>query len=272
MPLGHSRDEDGGHDTDQPKRFRGPGRLRGGGPGDGRRGPARGRGGFRGDRHPLRRTARGDPHAGEPQLRPAPARPYQPNAYLDRLEFGASGKILAWFTLASQGTPATRAAHFSIHPNAYRDTTPWQYTVSPGATATDSFGIGTGYGDGKYDFTVVGPNRFLRRVTGDATKAGKAAEAGSRYAVEPGTGKLALYLRMANTGASAVTFTVTANRYRGDGPWTYRVDANSSAEDFFNAVAYSDGWYDVTVTVDSDATWSRRFTGHLETGTPSVSG
>jgi phospholipase C len=26
------------------------------------------------------------------------------------------------------------------------------------------------------------------------------------------------------------------------------------------------------VTVDSDATWSRRFTGHLETGAASVSG
>lgn len=45
-----------------------------------------------------------------------------------------------------------------------------------------------------------------------------------------------------------------------------------SAEDPFNAVAYQDGWYDFTLTVDSDASWSRRFTGHLETGAPSVSG
>ncbi|WP_236053844.1 phospholipase domain-containing protein [Streptomyces musisoli] len=32
------------------------------------------------------------------------------------------------------------------------------------------------------------------------------------------------------------------------------------------------GWYDFTVTVDSGGTWSRRFTGHLETGAASVSG
>ncbi|MEU3844693.1 phosphocholine-specific phospholipase C [Streptomyces sp. NPDC028635] len=210
--------------------------------------------------------------AQETGTRPARALPYQPNGYLDRLEFGSAGKILAWFTLSNQGTPATRAAHFSLHPAAYRDTTPWQYTVDPGGTTADSFNIGTGYGDGKYDFTMAGPNRFLRRVTGDATKAGKAAEVHSRYAVEPGTGKLAVYLKMTNTGTAAAKFTVTANHYRGDGPWTYTVAAGSSTEDFFNAVAYSDGWYDLTVTVDLDPSWSRRFTGHLETGAPSVSG
>ncbi|QLJ02008.1 phospholipase C, phosphocholine-specific [Streptomyces sp. NEAU-sy36] len=210
--------------------------------------------------------------AQEPGTRPARALPYQPGGYLDRLEFGSGGKILAWFVMTNQGAPATRAAHFSIHPNAYRDTTPWQYTVDAGGTASDYFNIGSGYGDGKYDLTMVGPNRFLRRFRGDATKAGKSAEVSTRYAVEPGTGKLAVYFRMANSGSAPVTFTITSGNYRGDGPWTYTVAAGAYAEDFFNAVAYSDGWYDFTVTVDSDTTWSRRFTGHLETGAPSVSG
>lgn len=139
-------------------------------------------------------------------------------------------------------------------------------------TAADSFNIGTGYGDGKYDFSMVGPNRFLRRFKGDATKAGKSAEVTSRYATEPGTGKTALYLRMTNSSAASVKFTVTSTHYRGDGPWTYTVAAGASAEDFFNAVAYQNGWYDFTVTLDSDTTWSRRFTGHIETGAASVSG
>ncbi|MPY34607.1 phospholipase C, phosphocholine-specific [Streptomyces adustus] len=212
------------------------------------------------------------PPAQEPGTRPARALPYQPGGQLDRLEFGVSGRILAWFTMANQGAPATRAAHFSIHPNAYRDTTPWQYTVDAGATATDSFNIGAGYGDGRYDLTMLGPNRFLRRFQGDATKAGKSAEVSARYAVESGTGREALWLRMTNSAAAAVTFTITANHYRDDGPWTYRVAAGGSTEDFFNVVAHQNGWYDLTVTVDSDTTWSRRFTGHLETGAPSVSG
>ncbi|WP_405626684.1 phosphocholine-specific phospholipase C [Streptomyces sp. NBC_01396] len=210
--------------------------------------------------------------AQEPGTRPARALPYQPNGFLDRLEFGTGGKILAWFTMANQGGAARRAAHFSLHPGAYRDTTPGQCTVDPGGTAIESFNIGAGYGDGRYDFTMVGPNRFLRRFRGDATKAGKSAEVSTRYAVEAGTGKLAMYFRMVNSGSVPVQFTITAGHYRGDGPWTYTVAAGGSAEDPFNAVAYQDGWYDFTLTVDSDASWSRRFTGHLETGAPSVSG
>ncbi|CAL2058434.1 Non-hemolytic phospholipase C [Streptomyces murinus] len=210
--------------------------------------------------------------AQESGTRPARALPYQPGGYLDRLEFDAGGKTLAWFVMTNQGGPAARAAHFSIHPNAYRDTTPWQYTVDAGGAATDYFNIGSGYGDGKYDLSMVGPNRFLRRFQGDATKAGKSVEVSTRYAVEPGTGKLALYFKMANSGSSSVKFTITSNHYRSDGPWTYTVAAGASTEDFFNAVAYNNGWYDFTITVDSDSTWSRRFTGHLETGAASVSG
>jgi len=200
------------------------------------------------------------------------ALPYQPNGYLDHLEFGTGGKILAWFAMTNQGGTAQRAAHFSLHPGAYRDTTPWQYTVDPGGTASDYFNIGSGYGDGKCDLTMVGPNRFLRRFQGDATKAGKSAEVSTRYSVEPGTGKPAVYFKMANSGSASVTFTITSHHYRGDGPWTYTVAAGGSTEDFFNAVAYQSDWYDFTVTVDSDATWSRRFTGQLETGAASVSG
>ncbi|RVU19945.1 phospholipase C, phosphocholine-specific [Streptomyces antnestii] len=210
--------------------------------------------------------------AQEPGTRPARALPYQPNGNLDHFEFGANGKILAWFAMANQGTPATSAAHLSIHPNAYRDTTPWQYTVDAGGTATDFFNIGTGYGAGAYDITMAGPNRFLRRFKGDATKAGKAIEATARYAVEPGTGKLAIYFKLTNSGSAAAQFTITSNNYRTDGPWTYTVPAGGSTEDFFNAVAYQNGWYDFTVTSGTDTTWSRRYTGHIETGAASVSG
>ncbi|MEU9010660.1 hypothetical protein AB0D12_12880 [Streptomyces sp. NPDC048479] len=37
-------------------------------------------------------------------------------------------------------------------------------------------------------------------------------------------------------------------------------------------MAYQNGWYDFTVTADVDATWSRRYTGHIETGSPGISG
>ncbi|MEZ0089703.1 phosphocholine-specific phospholipase C [Streptacidiphilus sp. EB129] len=217
--------------------------------------------------------------AQEPGTRPARALPYQPNGNVDHLEFDANGKTLLWINMANQGVQAGSAAHFSIYANAYRSGGPWQYTVpaynpSTGqdGTASDFFNIGTGYGDGKYDLTLVGPNRFLRHFAGDATAAGKDVEVTSSYAITSSTGKQALWLAMANSGTATATFTITTNNYRTDGPWTYQVPAGGNVSDYFNAVAYSNGWYDFTVTVDIDASWSRRFVGHIETGAASVSG
>jgi phospholipase C len=37
-------------------------------------------------------------------------------------------------------------------------------------------------------------------------------------------------------------------------------------------VKASEGWYDLTVTISGDASWSQRYTGHLENGKHSISG
>ncbi|MEE4544909.1 phospholipase C, phosphocholine-specific [Streptomyces sp. V4-01] len=208
----------------------------------------------------------------EPGTRPARALPYQPNAGLGPFTFGSGGQILAGIAMANQGAPATSACHLAVYANAHRTGGPWQYTLGAGGAAGDTFNCGTGYGAGLYDLSVVGPNRFLRRFTGDATKAGKDLTVTASYANAPDTGQLAVWFKLANAGASPVTFTIAAADYRTDGPWVYTVKPGSSTSDYFNAVAYSGGWYDFTVTASSDGTWSQRFTGHLETGRASVSG
>ncbi|MFD5766098.1 phospholipase domain-containing protein [Streptomyces sp. NPDC127049] len=119
---------------------------------------------------------------------------------------------------------------------------------------------------------MTGPNRFLRRFIGDASKAGRAIEVAARFAVEPGSGKTAVRFRLTNTSGGPVTFTIRSHAYRTDGPWTCTVTAGSSREGWFDAVTYADGWYDFTVPADVDGTWSRLYTGHIETGTPSVTG
>ncbi|MCQ4084999.1 phospholipase C, phosphocholine-specific [Streptomyces sp. RB6PN25] len=210
--------------------------------------------------------------AQESGTKPARALPYQPNGYVDHLEFDSGGKTLLWVDMANQGTPAAKAAHFAIQANAYRTGGPWQYTVDAGSTASDYFNIGAGYGAGKYDLTLTGPNRFLRRFVGDATASGKNVEVTSSYATASNTGKEAIWFAMANNGTTTATFTITSTNYRSDGPWTYQVPAGGTVSDYFNAVAYDNGWYDFTVTVDIDASWSRRFTGHIETGSASVTG
>ncbi|MDH6142593.1 phospholipase C [Kitasatospora sp. GP30] len=210
--------------------------------------------------------------AQEGGTRPARALPYQPNANLDHLEFGSGGVVKVWLAMDNAQGTGTSSAHFAAYANAYRSGGPWQYTVDPGASTSDFYNCGTNYGNGKYDLTVVGPNRFLRRFVGDATKAGKTAAVAASYAAAPDTGKTAIWFKLTNSGSSAVTFTITATNYRTDGPWTYTVQPGASTSDYFNAVAGDNGWYDFTVTVSGDSSWSQRFTGHLETGAPSVSG
>jgi phospholipase C len=205
----------------------------------------------------------------EAGTRPARALPYQPNANLDHLESASGGVMKVWLAMTNAGTATT---HLAAYANAYRTGGPWQYTLDPDTGTSDFFNCGTGYGNGPYDLSIIGPNRFLRRFTGDATKPGKLAAATVSYAAAPDTGKQAVWFRLANTGTTTVTFTITSTNYRSDGPWTYTVPAGGATSDYFNAVAYTNGWYDFTVTVDSDTTWSQRFTGHLETGTPSITG
>ncbi|MEU6652057.1 phospholipase domain-containing protein [Streptomyces sp. NPDC046900] len=219
------------------------------------------------------------PPAQEPGTKPARALPYQPNAYISRFDYNANGQILAWIDMANQGVQATEAVHFSAYANAYRSGGPWQYTVDPynAATRTDGvvedyFNVDSGYGNGLYDLSVVGPNRFLRRFTGNALGAAKDIEVGCYYATAPTTGKQAVWFRMTDQSAADVTFTIKSNNYRSDGPWTYQVTAGQFTDDFFNAVAYTGGWYDFTVTVSADSSFSRRFVGHIETGAASITG
>ncbi|MBP0457141.1 phosphocholine-specific phospholipase C [Streptomyces montanisoli] len=207
--------------------------------------------------------------AQEPGTRPARALPYQPSANLDRFTFGSNGAVQYWIAMANGGSAAT---HFSAYVNAYRGGGPWQYTLAPNATTEDFFNCGPAFGDGPYDLTVVGPNRFQRRFRGDAGKPGTDLAVTAYYADAPTTGKLAVFFKLANNGSTSTTFTITANAYRSDGPWTYTVQPGSSTSDFFNTVYYCHGWYDFTVTASTDSSWSQRFTGHLETGEPSLSG
>jgi phospholipase C len=174
----------------------------------------------------------------------------------------------------------TRASHFAVYNNRagipslaqYPAGFPGQYTVAAQTTAPAIGAVGGSAGDTVYDLTVTGPNRFLRRFVGDVATAGKDLAVEATYydgasTVEP---KLKLWLH--NHADSPVTFTITLDNYISGAPRTVRVAAHSKQAWAVNPLNVSGGWYDVTVTADSDASWSQRFIGHLETGRPSITG
>ena len=74
---------------------------------------------------------------------------------------------------------------------------------------------------------------------------------------------------MINTGSAPCTFTVQANAYRTDGPWTYEVPAGMQLQQHW-PVARQGNWYDFTVTTTQGG-FTRRFAGRIETGQDGVS-
>lgn len=215
----------------------------------------------------------------EPGAKRARALPYQPNANLDGFTFGSGGAVQANLSFSNNGPHVRKASHFSVYNNAAPDVNaadypagfPAQFTVEPARadqTVAGAVQIGAGNGDGRYDITVVGPNRFLRRFTGDVNAPGVTAQAEAAYRGDSPR----LVLRLINGSAGDVTFIVTPNNYAQDRPRTFRVPAHDRATHVVDPLDDSHGWYDLSVTISGDSSWSRRYTGHVEDGRDSITG
>ncbi len=74
--------------------------------------------------------------------------------------------------------------------------------------------------------------------------------------------------RLMNRGNAPAQFTVKANAYRDDGPWSYAVDAGMQVAPRWSR-AGTHRWYDFTVSVGEH--FERRFAGRLENGQDGVS-
>ncbi|MFI5860713.1 phosphocholine-specific phospholipase C [Streptomyces sp. NPDC051546] len=189
----------------------------------------------------------------EAGAKPTRALGYAP--YVDGKATVSTGK----FTLTFSSGPAL-GAHF--HSNSGNRTDgPWPYTVEAGKTLSDTWSTSSSTGN-QINLTVWGPNGFLRTWKGPAKKAGP--EVTARH--DKATGNLLLSLT--NEGTAAVNLTVT-NAYGGTAQ-TLRVAAGATVAHTV-ALSATARWYDVSVVSDADATFLRRFAGHVETGATGVS-
>jgi phospholipase C len=139
-------------------------------------------------------------------------------------------------------------------------TGPWAYTVGPHDEASDTYTPG----NGSYDFSVYGPNGFLRALKGSFSAAAANLHIKAIYEKEaPG-----ITLEIRNVGSEKARVSVQSF-YNGH-TITHKLEPGESRTEFWH-LRDSFGWYDLTVTVDSDPGFLRRFAGHIETGRDSVS-
>ena len=194
----------------------------------------------------------------EPGVRPARAVPYELHVVGEtdvaqgtvEVSFRNSGKAAAVFQVRSV-----------TNPNG-----PWTYTVSPGSRLSDTWPVAAGE-QTTYDLSVYGPNGFLRTFKGtlakrDADTADLAVR--SDYDVRFGPG---ITLDIHNRGAQPCRLRV-ADAYTKA---TLKLEVEPGRTLTWHwPLEASFGWYDLTITVESDSTFERRIAGHVETGLDSA--
>jgi phospholipase C len=191
----------------------------------------------------------------EPGIRPARAVPYELHVRATAdfssggvtIHFGNSGKVAAVYQVYSgDGTSG-----------------PWTYTVAPDTELTDRWSL-TPNGQTEYDLSVFGPNAFLRVFKGSISGSDKA---NLRSSLTYDTHNNGVILGIDNHGDAALKVSVI-NAYTNK-KREHTLKPNGELSEFLSLHS-SFGWYDFTITTDSDASFQQRLAGHLETGHDSM--
>ncbi|MGW1707820.1 phosphocholine-specific phospholipase C [Streptomyces sp. NPDC002206] len=209
-----------------------------------------------GDRHPdyvPTPPAKGALPRQEHGLRPARPIPY---------DLAADGKVGAAGSLRIDFASHGKAGAGFLVTSATDASGPWTYTVGSGHSLSGVWNLSAN-SHGVYDFTVHGPNGFLRQFAGKVTAAGP--EVGARHDSKDEAVRLVL----ANDGHSTVTLTIK-DEYGKHKPATYRLRPGAHVVHSARTER-THGWYDLTVTADHDGTFVRRLAAHVESGNASTS-
>jgi phospholipase C len=183
----------------------------------------------------------------EPGQRPARPLPYDVHVS------GALANDGFHLVFANRGTVA---ATFQVYAAEAADG-PWFYTVAVGSEVADVIALP----NAPYDVAVHGPNGFYRRYKGadvDASAPTSALRADDNR----------MTTALANPGAEPATVILTS-AYGGK-PEIRVLNSKGRAEVAF-PLGPSAHWYDVEVAWRENPDYLRRFSGHVETGQPSLS-
>jgi phospholipase C len=179
----------------------------------------------------------------EPGVRPARPLPY---------DLTADGRIADGRLTVQFASHGQAGAVFQVT-SAVGEYGPWSYTAAAGRSLTGSWPV-----SGAYDYSVHGPNGFLRRFAGEgagvevtARQAGRSAE---------------LVLTLVNEGTAAAEITLSDAYTHQVAAHTLRPGARVTHVVSTDA---GHGWYDITLTGPTGHI--RHLAGHLETGRPSTS-
>jgi phospholipase C len=190
----------------------------------------------------------------EPGVRHARAVPYELEV---RGELNASRGLLS-IQFINTGRVA---AVFQVR--AIDGRAPWTYTVGRGDQTSDTWDVHANGGN-EYDLSVYGQNGFFRSFKGSVAGSDK-ANLSTRTSYDRAGG---ITLEVVNHGSRSVNLRIADVYTRQT---LTRPLAAGRTFVWHWSLSTSYGWYDLTVSVDSDPTFRQQLAGHVETGRDSMS-
>jgi phospholipase C len=196
-------------------------------------------------------------------IRPSRALPYELSVH--GKERANKGTIALLFVNTGDA-----GAVFHVYDRKHLDRIPRRYTVAAGDELGGEWD--TLPDGGAYDLWVLGPNGFHRHFTGKVKRHAPGHHHHHRDSAEPEIrveyerDRDGIRLVLLNRGDDTRTFHVTANAYQHRWkPLSVRVPARGD-RDHFIPLRTNGNWYDFTVEVVGENSYSRRFAGRVETG------
>ena len=196
----------------------------------------------------------------EPGVRPARPLPYSLRVDGD---FDPAQKKFA-FRFANVG-----AAGVCFHVRSGNNASgPWSYTVEPGKSLNDVLDLaGTA---GQYDLSVYGPNGYFRGFKGGGIGSNAAKldiDSIDITNVGENDDVLGLGIAITNKGTGCI---ITVNDNYSGKSQKHRLQHGQKVETLVR-LEHNSGWYDLTVTADTDAGFKWQLAGHVENGRTSTS-
>lgn len=200
----------------------------------------------------------------ESGIRPARAVPYELHLH-GEVDF-AQGSFTIHFR-----NPGRKTAVFQVR-SGNSSNGPWTYTVGAGEEVSDTWAV-TANGETAYDFSVYGPNGFLRTFKGSIA-GNNLANLRVRSIYDAGWNNVGrneagegIALEICNQGQNPEQVSIS-DGYTGKSAVIQLKPGEARIEEW--RLKHSYGWYDLTVEVDSDSSFQQQIAGHVETGRDSM--
>jgi phospholipase C len=167
-----------------------------------------------------------------------------------------SGTVSARLSLV--GGPTGKTVSLQAFPDRYATFTNTPHTVSATAPSTYNWDA-TAY-DGRYAFSVYGPDGFVRAHAGTVLPAGQNNSGVPRVDVDLVVGgNPVVKITLHNDGLQPVHYALTANDYAGT---AQSIWVHPGASELISWPTV-EGYYDVILTADTGTGWEHRYAGRV---------